>query len=55
MISSEYTSTNEYSNKSVFKELIKDFQEKPESNFCSGCSSIFKPKPLIKKIFNSNI
>ena len=55
MIRSEYTSTNEYSNKSVFKELIKDFQEKPESNFCSGCSSIFMPKPLNKKIFNSNI
>ena len=55
MISSEYASTNEYSNKSVFKELIKDFQEKPESNFCSRCSSIFKPKPLNKIIFNSNI
>ena len=55
MIRSEYTLRNENSNKSVFKEQIKDFQEKPESNFCSGCSSIFRPKPLNKKIFNSNI
>ena len=50
MIRSEYTLRNENSNKSVFKEQIKDFQEKPESNFCSGCSSIFRPKPLNKKI-----
>ena len=54
MISSEHISTNDYSNKSVFKELIKDFQEKPESNFCSRCSSIFKPKPM-NNIFNSYI
>mgnify|MGYP002625449424 CR=1 FL=1 len=55
MISSEYASTNEFSNKSVFKEFIKDFQQKPESNFASRCSSIFKPKPLNRLIFNSSI
>ena len=38
MISSEYASTKEFSNKSVFKELIKDFPEKPESNFGSRYS-----------------